>query len=55
WTAMMFACRDGMDTVAIRLLERDDIQVNLQNKDGWSALMLACRYGMASAAIKLWE
>lgn len=35
------------------LLERDDIQVNLQNNEGETALMIACRNRKDLAAIKL--
>ncbi|KAI5799347.1 ankyrin repeat-containing domain protein [Pyronema domesticum] len=66
---LMFACCHRRDAAAIKLLERDDIQVNLQRPDdGWTALMFACRYetnvaammiachhGMNAAAMKLLE
>jgi ankyrin repeat protein len=38
----MDACQHGQDAAVIKLLERDDIQVNLQDKYGWTALMSAC-------------
>jgi ankyrin repeat protein len=51
----MLACENGRDSAAMKLLERDDIQVNLQNVNGYTALMLACRYRQDSATIKLLE
>jgi ankyrin repeat protein len=38
----MCACRYGAESAAIKLLERNDIQVNLQHQVGWTALMFAC-------------
>jgi hypothetical protein len=50
-----YACRYGLDTAAIKLLEWDDIQVNLQDKRRWTALMFACRDEMETVATKLSE
>jgi ankyrin repeat protein len=51
----MFACRYGAESAAIKLLKRNDIQVNLQNNDGSTALMHACQHGAEPAVMNLLE
>ncbi|KAI5810632.1 hypothetical protein BZA77DRAFT_254538, partial [Pyronema omphalodes] len=52
-TALMITCVLGLDSVVEKLLAREDIQVNLQKKDGTTALMLACDWGRQSIVAKL--
>ncbi|KAI5800495.1 hypothetical protein FPQ18DRAFT_301120 [Pyronema domesticum] len=41
WTALMYACNGGYFSAVESLLKKEDIQVNLQQKDGRTALKIA--------------
>jgi len=47
WTSLMIACRNGNIEIVKLLLDRSDIDINInkQHNEGRTALMLACRYG----------
>jgi len=54
-TALMKACRKNHANVALVLLERPDIKVNLANNSGTTALSLASAFGLPGVVKKLFE
>ena len=55
YTALIWACCNKMETVALKILERQDINVNHVNKCEDTALIFVCKNEMETVALKLLE
>jgi hypothetical protein len=55
YTSLNWACYNNMTEVALKLLEREDINVNQITTTGYTALIYACRNKMDLVALKLLE
>jgi ankyrin repeat protein len=54
-TALIYACGMEIESVALKLLEKEDINVNQANYYGTTALISACMQRMERVALKLLE
>jgi len=54
-TALMWACKNNMEAVALKLLERQDIDINQENEDGYTALIFATENNMYSVISRITE
>jgi ankyrin repeat protein len=54
WTPLMLATKTSENCVQ-KLLEKEELLINLKNNDGWTALMLASRYSKLDSSEKIVE
>jgi len=54
-TALIYACKENMESTALKLLEKVDININHVNNSGNTALMYACLKNMEKTALNLLE
>jgi len=55
YTALIYACSLGLENIALKLLEREGININQVGKYGNKALIFACSSGLKNIALKLLE
>jgi len=54
-TALIYACKENMESIALKLLKKVDININHVNNSGYTALIYACYNKMELVALKLLE
>ena len=52
-TALLLACRNGSQSIAMLLLRHKECHINLQNQNGSTPLILACDRGHTEIALEL--
>ena len=50
---LLLACECATEDIALELLKREDIQVNMKNTNNMTPFLLACSHGMTNVVLKL--